>query len=86
MNIAVINAERVSVRRRARDAVARGPVGLSVASIVILQLSNGCRLIGGGFGSRRRPTVDQTTCSPSRQQRYAHAKRSACDSLYLLAR
>jgi hypothetical protein len=41
MNIAVINAERIKVSRRARDVACAAAAGLSVARIVILQLAEG---------------------------------------------
>src|SRR6202007_2538495 len=44
MNIAVLIAERVNVRRGERDAVAAGAAGLPVASIVILR--SGVPIIG----------------------------------------
>src|SRR5439155_7787861 len=65
MNTAVISAERARVSRRARGVAGTAAAALSTASIVILQLIEGCRAMGSG--SARLPTGTHLQSHPRNQ-------------------
>jgi hypothetical protein len=75
MNIAVISAERIKVSRRARAVVGTAATGLSVASIVILQLIEGCRSsVTRRLACRRELSSQKSTRETVGQQRCGQAK------------
>jgi hypothetical protein len=65
----VISNERISVNRGARDVVESVAAGLSVASIVILQVEEGCRSIWVLWLAYRGELLSKATRETIGQQR-----------------